>query len=193
MIGCDKMALVLGLVLVGPVQAGCGPSGVAENTPQGAMTRLAGQWERKEGKTTISLSFTEDGRLHVVVTGGGEGFTLHSDCQVSRDGIAYGIVTSAELAVEEKEDEITDQVFRFRFRVDEGTLIVRNFKSSAKSLEDEKTIWEGRFRSVQPTRYQVAPACCYPPAAVVPYTQPVCPTSYKPVERLVPTPLPAPR
>ncbi len=158
-----KAALLLGLVLVAPAQA-CGPT--AYYAPQAGMASLAGQWERKEGKETITLSFTADGRMHVAIPS--EGFKLHANCSVTPDGIVYGIFTSTESEDEDEDkdgDDFTDHVFCFRYRVDEGMLIVRDFTSSSKGLADEK-FWEGRFKRV------ATPAAVYTPAPIYYYAAP---------------------
>ncbi len=152
MSGYGKAALlVLGLVLPGRAQA---------------MESLEGQWEKKVGKTTITLTFAS-GRMHAVVTGS-DSFKLHADCQVTRDGLVYGLITSAEIdGVEEKEEkeetDVVDQAFCFRARIDEGMLIVRHFKSTCKALEDEG-VFLGQFKSVHQTPAQVT-ACSSPVGA----------------------------
>lgn len=172
MIRYGKAALLLGLVLAASVQA-CGPA-PAYDAPQVGMAPLVGQWERKEGKETITLTFTADGRMHVGIPA--DGFKLHADCQVTRDGIVYGIITSAEMNEDDEDTEdaeLADQVFGFRCRVDEGVLILRDFTSSSKGLGEEK-FWEGRFKRVTP------PPPVYAPPMVPQYGCPAPPTSSPP-------------
>jgi hypothetical protein len=162
--GKAALGLVIALVLAGPARA---------------MEPLVGQWEKKIGKTrTVTLTF-DNGRMHLSVAGA-ESFKIHSDCQATRDGVVYGVITSAEVDAtdnsmeEDKETvELVDQPFSFRYRVDEGRLFIWGVKSSSKVLEEGNLVLGG-FKSVQPTPTRT-PACCYPPAApVVPAV-----TSYK--------------
>jgi hypothetical protein len=171
MIRFGKVALVLGLVLAGPARA--------------MDEQLVGQWERVEGKSTIQLNFTSEGRLHIVVTGAENG-KVHADFKVTRDGIAFGIITSAETNDKEKEDELTDQVFRFRYRIDEGMLIIRDSRASGEAKIE---CWVGCFKAVQTAPTRANASCCSPtvpiapllPAtSVTPAYNPVPATSYKP-------------
>jgi hypothetical protein len=134
-----------------------------------------GKWERKAGKMTVSLVL-EEGRLHISGTGP-DAFTFHADYAVTRDGVAYGVITSVEIDEDSgKWEELHDLPFSFRFRVDEGALIIRDLRGEMKK---DSEILAGRYRLVQaiPPR----PVACYqqtgvapPPPAVQP-NQPVQP------------------
>lgn len=152
-------ALTVGFVLAGPVLAYYEPA----NHPQG-------RWERKTGKTQVSLTMTGD-RLHVTMTGE-RSFVLHADYSMTRDGILFGVFTSVDSEDEDVSEELVDNPFSFRFRVDEGTLIIRDFRSTTGSGDKKDNPLVGRFKlvpgSATPTTSCAPPAPpVYPPAPVV--------------------------
>jgi hypothetical protein len=141
-------ALVLAVV-------GLSAGAVVAQPPEGVPV---GRWERKMGKNHVRLT-VEDGRLHVHFTGE-KVATVHADYSVTKDRILYGVITSVDCDDEDEslENELLDQPFSCRFRVDEGTLTVRDLKIS--TLDHRESNWSGRFRAVAP-----AP----PPAPPGPY------------------------
>jgi hypothetical protein len=148
-------------------------------------SKLLGQWERKVGKSVVSLTFTDDNRLHFNFSGD-EAVKLHADYHVTRHGVVYGVVTSAEVSEETDTDEakLSDVPFSFRFRVDEGVLIVRDFKSHNEDWT-KSDILGGRFRPVSAT----APAR---PVANSPSSMPPLPPLAPPPQRLEPQSIPVP-
>jgi hypothetical protein len=109
-----------------------------------------GKWERKVGNTHVVLSL-EDTRLHINCTGE-KTVTLHADYAMTHDGLIYGVVTSIECE-EEEEPEMTrtlfDAPFSFRFRIDEGALIIHDMKAHDADSKDE--MWNGRYKVVHST------------------------------------------
>ncbi|MHB1425500.1 MAG: hypothetical protein ACYC3I_20220 [Gemmataceae bacterium] len=112
------------------------------------MTKPIGRWERKVGKNHVAL-IVEDHRLHVSYSGENV-VTLHADYATTRDGVIYGVVTSIE-GDEDEEAEATktlfDAPFSFRYRIDEGALIIHDAKSSDAVSKDD--LWNGRFKAVR--------------------------------------------
>jgi hypothetical protein len=106
-----------------------------------------GKWERKVGKSHVTLIVEED-RLHVIVLDG-KACTVHADYSATKDGIIYGVVTSVESDEEEGDDEksILDAPFSCRFRIDEGALIIRDLKCLVMGKDD---MWNGRFKAAAP-------------------------------------------
>jgi hypothetical protein len=127
---------------------------------------LLGKWERKSGKETITL-VVEANRLHIFFAGKGN-YAIHADYAMTRDGTVFGVVTSADTAEEndKEENELIDMPFSFRFRIDEGTLILRDFRMDKEKGSQE---WLGRFKRVGPEPSQPVPT----PVAPV---QPALPT-----------------
>jgi len=122
-----------------------------------------GKWERKVGKNTCTLLF-EDNRLHITVHGECA-CTIHADYAVTRDGTVYGVVTSVDMAEDaDKEMEAVDMPFSFRFRIDEGMLLLRDFRSPRDGSGKDEVM--GRYKRVGPEPVRtVAPV---PPPAVAP-------------------------
>ncbi len=121
------------------------------------MTKPLGKWERKIGKNHVTL-IVEDNRLHISYAGEKLG-TLHADYSMTRDGVIYGVVTSIECE-EDEEVEATktlfDAPFSFRFRIDEGALIIYDAKSHDADSKDD--VWNGRFKAAaSATRGAVVP------------------------------------
>src|SRR5215469_12274019 len=58
------------------------------------MTKPLGKWERKSGKSHVTL-IVEENRLHVTFIGENP-CTLHADYAMTKDGVVYGVVTSIE-------------------------------------------------------------------------------------------------
>jgi hypothetical protein len=114
-----------------------------------------GKWERKVGKTHVTLSI-EDNRLHISCTGD-KSVTLHADYAMTRDGLIYGVVTSIECDDDEETDisrTLFDAPFSFRFRIDEAALIIHDMKAHDADSRDD--MWNGRYKIVQPTTTQTA-------------------------------------
>lgn len=113
------------------------------------IVKPLGKWERKVGKTHVVLSI-EDNRLHISCTGD-RAVTLHADYAMTRDGLMYGIVTSIECDEDEERDmnrTLFDAPFSFRFRIDEGALIIHDMKAHDADTKDD--MWNGRYKAVQP-------------------------------------------
>jgi hypothetical protein len=108
------------------------------------MAKHLGKWERKIGKSHVTL-IVEENRLHVTVVGD-EPCTLHADYGMTKDGIVYGIITSFESDEEDADKSIFDAPFTCRYRIDEGALIIRDLKCREVTGKDE--LWNGRFKAV---------------------------------------------
>ena len=113
-------------------------------------TKPVGRWEHKltkGGSVTLAL---EDGRLHLVMKGDSR-LTLHADYAVTRDGVLYGVVTSAEApdGPDTDEQDLMDEPFSILYRVDEGVLVVRDVRSSVLS-KDETAMLIGRYEKNNP-------------------------------------------
>lgn len=113
----------------------------------GDMAKPLGRWERKAGKSHVTL-IVEENRLHVTFIGDNS-CTLHADYAATRDGVIYGVVTSIDCA--DDEDAIKtmfDAPFSCRYRIDEGVLIVRDLRCHETSGKDNA--WSGSFKAVNP-------------------------------------------
>ncbi len=110
------------------------------------MVKPLGKWERKSGKNHVTL-IVEDNRLHMILAGENVG-ALHADYSMTRDGVVYGVITSVEFDEEDNDstNALFNRPFSFRFRVDEGALIVYDAKGRDK---DKDEIYNGRFKAVQ--------------------------------------------
>lgn len=120
------------------------------------MAKPIGRWQRKVGKTTVTLNI-DSNRLHIVCTGD-KVVTLHADYAITHDGLIYGVVTSIECE-ENDETEMTktlfDAPFSFRFRIDEGALIIHDMKAHDADSKDD--MWNGRYKAViQPAAVRAA-------------------------------------
>jgi|GEM_PF-6430146 hypothetical protein len=125
------------------------------------ITKPLGKWERKVGKTHVVLNI-EDNRLHIVCTGD-KTITLHADYAMTHDGLIYGVVTSIECDEDEETDmnrTLFDAPFCFRFRLDEGALIIHDMKAHDADSKDD--MWNGRYKAVALAvpRAGIAPASC---------------------------------
>jgi hypothetical protein len=125
------------------------------------MVKPLGKWERKAGKSHITL-IVEENRLHVTFIGDNP-CTLHADYAATKDGVIYGVVTSIECDDEEAIKAMFDAPFSCRYRIDEGALIVRDLKCHETDSKD--SAWTGSFKAVNPmpTHTAVVPP---PPSAV---------------------------
>lgn len=126
------------------------------------MTKPLGRWERKIGKNHVTL-IVDENRLHFTC-GGDKPATLHADYAMTRDGLVYGVVTSIECDEDEEADAIKtlfDAPFSFRYRIDEGALIIHDAKAHDADSKDD--LWDGRYRAVRPsaTRAAVVPTSYY--------------------------------
>jgi hypothetical protein len=146
------------------------------------VTKPLGKWERKLGKNRLTLSI-EDNRLHISYAGNKPG-TLHADYAMTQDGLIYGVITSIECDEDEEVDAIKtlfDAPFSFRFRIDEGALIIHDAKAHYAEMKDN--LWDGRFKAVRPAA---------PRPAVVPtaYSQPSQFRAPSPSPNIAPSPCP---
>jgi hypothetical protein len=154
--------------------ASAGPSGAQE------MSKPLGKWERKIGKNHVTLTI-ETHRLHISYAGENV-VTLHADYATTRDGVIYGVVTSIEGEDEEEGEAaktLFDAPFSFRYRIDEGALIIHDAKSYDANSKDD--VWDGRYKAARPATTPIAapptsPPCLnqFPPMA--PSTSPPPPT-----------------
>lgn len=134
------------------------------------ITKPLGRWERKIGKNQLTLIIDEN-RLHIYSTGEKPG-ALHADYAMTRDGVIYGVVTSIEYDEDEEAGvvkKLFDAPFSFRFRIDEGAMIIHDSK-----LHDvDNNVWDGRFKAVRPatTRAAASPSYYTVPASW-PYNSP---------------------
>lgn len=105
-----------------------------------------GKWERKIGKNHVTL-IVEDNRLHMI-SAGETMATLHADYSMTRDGVVYGVVTSIECEEDdngESTKEMFDAPFSFRFRIDEGALIIHDAKGRDTGKDE---FYNGRFKAM---------------------------------------------
>lgn len=128
------------------------------------LTKPLGKWERKIGKDHVAL-IIEDNRLHIIYVGE-KGVTLHADYAMTRDGLIFGVVTSIECEEDQESDmakTLFDAPFCFRFRIDEGALIIHDMKAHDADSKDD--MWNGRYKSVRSTagRDGVVPTSCSVP------------------------------
>jgi hypothetical protein len=127
--------------------------------PAQDITKPLGKWERKIGKSHVTL-LVENNRLHATFIGE-KPCVLHADYSMTRDGVLFGVVTSIEC--EEDEDSIKtvfDAPFSCRFRIDEGALIIHDLKCHEVDSKDD--VWNGRFKAISPTSMQAAASASYP-------------------------------
>lgn len=119
------------------------------------MSKMVGKWERKIGKNHVTLSI-EDHRLHISCAGENV-VTFHADYATTRDGVIYGVITSIE-GDEDVEAEaaktLFDAPFSFRYRIDEGALIIHDVKSSDADNKDD--LLNGRFKAARPATTPIA-------------------------------------
>ncbi len=148
------------------------------------MVKPLGKWERKSGKNHVTL-IVEGNRLHMSSAGENVG-TLHADYSMTRDGVIYGVITSVEYDDEDGESthSLFNRPFSFRFRIDEGALIVYDAKGRDNG---EDRFYNGRFKAVQ-THYNrttvtptsgscpVMPAYSPPPPVLTPTKEPTSPS-----------------
>jgi hypothetical protein len=143
------------------------------------LTKPLGKWERKVGKNHLTL-IVEDNRLHIICAGNKPG-TMHADYAMTRDGLIYGVVTSIECDEDEEADAtkmLFDAPFSFRFRIDEGALIIHDVKAFDADSKDD--LWNGRFKAVRPaaTRDAIVPTSyTIPNGYTFPFNTPVPATS----------------
>jgi hypothetical protein len=112
----------------------------------GDMAKPLGKWERKAGKSHVTL-IVEESRLHVTFVGDNS-CTLHADYAATKDGVIYGVVTSIDCDDEEAVKTMFDAPFSCRYRIDEGALIVRDLKCHETDSKD--SAWTGSFKAVNP-------------------------------------------
>lgn len=131
-------------------------------------TKPLGRWERKIGKNHLTL-IIEENRLHILSAGEKPG-ALHADYSMTRDGVIYGVVTSIECDEEEEADAartLFDSPFTFRFRIDEGALIIHDAR--LYDVDSKENLWNGRFKAVRPVVARAAVQSYYTVPANWPY------------------------
>ncbi|MFO0849424.1 MAG: hypothetical protein U0871_12840 [Gemmataceae bacterium] len=99
-----------------------------------------GAWTREKGGTRTTLTFT-DRRLRVECDHAGKKVRLDADYAVGPDGVAFGVVTGAE-----PDDALVGELFKFRLRVDDGELTVRDPRLTADGFDAKATL-VGRYKS----------------------------------------------
>lgn len=118
-----------------------------------SMTKPLGKWERKLGKGNITL-IVEENRLHACFAGETP-CTLHADYSTTKDGVIYGVITSIECDDDEEAVKaICDAPFSCRYRLDEGSLIIRDLK--CHEVDSKDNVWNGRFKAVAPVPVHTA-------------------------------------
>ncbi|HEY7152803.1 MAG TPA: hypothetical protein VH575_02490 [Gemmataceae bacterium] len=127
----------------------------------GDMAKPLGKWERKAGKSHVTL-IVEENRLHVTFVGDNS-CTLHADYAATKDGVIYGVVTSIDCDDEEAVKTMFDAPFSCRYRIDEGALIVRDLKCHETDSKD--SAWTGSFKAVNPMPSHTAAVPPSPPAS----------------------------
>jgi hypothetical protein len=127
----------------------------------GDMAKPLGKWERKAGKSHVTL-IVEESRLHVTFVGDNS-CTLHADYAATKDGVIYGVVTSIDCDDEEAVKTMFDAPFSCRYRIDEGALIVRDLKCHETDSKD--SAWTGSFKAVNPMPSHTAAVPPSPPAS----------------------------
>src|SRR6185437_2453669 len=118
------------------------------------MAKPLGKWERKIGKSHVTL-LVEENRLHAIVIGE-KPCILHADYGLTKDGVIYGVITSIECD-DEDDDFIRasfDAPFSCRFRIDEGSLNIRDLKFHEGNSKDD--VWNGRFKPIAPAPTRTA-------------------------------------
>jgi hypothetical protein len=113
------------------------------------IAKPLGKWERKIGKNHVAL-IVEENRLHMI-SAGETVATLHADYSMTHDGVIYGVVTSIECDDDdngESTKEMFDAPFSFRFRLDEGALIIHDAKGRDTGKDE---FYNGRFKAIPST------------------------------------------
>jgi hypothetical protein len=163
--------VLLGLVVFAGPSAADNPRGTAANIPYGS-------WMRSTKAFTVTLHLQAERMQIELVAKHGKKFdpklTIHADYGVTRDNILFAIVTSTEgpenstLAKEVLSVLRLDETFRFRFRVDDCALTVKEVKFA----RGEDTLLQGRYQMI----YSAAPYGPPPPAppGVIVPVQPTC-------------------
>jgi RNA polymerase sigma factor (sigma-70 family) len=99
------------------------------------LARPVGVWERQAGPYDLRLR-VDDHRLFATLSGVAKNkpfsVTLEADYEITKDSLAFGVITSVEEAVPTEHDwkcsDFIDQPFSAHFRVDAGSLTVKNLK-----------------------------------------------------------------
>lgn len=97
-----------------------------------------GVWVREKAGTRTTLTFT-DRRLKIETEQAGKKVRLDADYAVSPDGVAFGVVMAAE-----PDDALAGELFKFRVRVEDGELTVREPRLTADGY-DAKALLVGRY------------------------------------------------
>jgi hypothetical protein len=116
----------------------------------GAPTRPVGRWEHKLPKGNGVTLVLEDNRLHLSMKSDTR-LVLHADYALTRDGVLYGVVTSAEApdGPDTDEQDLMDEPFSIVYRVDEGSLVIRDVRSGTLTKEEVALI-VGRYEKNSP-------------------------------------------
>ena len=146
---------------------------------QYVVSRPVGKWSREvvppngngEDVMRVSVHFEED-RLAIRVLASVERqpveTVLEADYSITRDSVVFGVVTGVDIRVPAgmrvpagaagEEEQFVDQPFSFRFRVDDGTLTVKDFRMPGVNKQGDAGLGQvlgGRYMSgEQPTAMQ---------------------------------------
>ena len=135
------------------------------------IAKPLGKWERKIGKNHVTL-IVDDNRLHMISAGESIG-ALHADYSMTRDGVIYGVVTSIECDDDddgESTKAMFDAPFSFRFRIDEGALIIYDAKGRDAGKDE---LYNGRFKAVVPPMQSRAASAPSAPQTTPTWSTPV--------------------
>ena len=138
---------------------------------QYVVSRPVGKWSREvvpsngngEDMLRVSVHFEED-RLAIRVAGIVERqpveMVLEADYSITRDSVVFGVVTGVDIRVPAgmrvpsraagEEEQFVDQPFSFRFRVDDGTLMVKDFRMPGVNKQGDAGLGQvlgGRYMS----------------------------------------------
>ncbi|MGF1582826.1 MAG: hypothetical protein ACFCD0_26185 [Gemmataceae bacterium] len=101
------------------------------------VSKLQGTWTRKTNKGQMRLKINGN-RLRITLKGGTVGQVLDNDFNTTKDNILYGIVTNirtqgpqklSDSDIQEQEagfKELVDQPFRFRYRIDQKHITIKD-------------------------------------------------------------------
>jgi hypothetical protein len=124
------------------------PQPVAASVPAFNFPRPAGEWVRDirlrgmPAPFRVSFEFAGD-HLTLAITGTADGKpfsqTIDADYSITKDGLVFAVITSASVNIpmglegsdEERLANLADQLFSFRFRLDRGTLTIKDLRMPA--------------------------------------------------------------
>jgi hypothetical protein len=114
-----------------------------------AVPRPIGTWEREAGPFHITLRVDGD-RVSVSASGTDKNervtYAFDADYSVTRDSVLFGVITGSEISGTSpplEESMLLDHPFSFRFRLDEGTLTIKDLKFMSSFDKDE-------FKDIRP-------------------------------------------